>query len=242
VNSKGFTLRLENRLFSFPMPDALANQITNGDVARLRKPIDVLTMEVVEDGFVFVLANEEGKPENEVKYQPEHFGEYLQEIAKAGIPTETILSLGTTGAAGMLQTFFSWLNHKLAAEFERDIRSGKLTFDEARKIRKEVFDVPSFGRFFAQSFKNGDMPKGKRGKRTKYRREVEELYALACRTYRETAGLSWEAACFSATEQRPDLVPSSWCTDPDGNLRREAARYWDKSMYSQLSYRQSRDR
>lgn len=67
-------------------------------------------------------------------------------------------------------------------------------------------------------------------------------WAVIERIYRETPGLSWESACYSATEQRPDFVPPSWRADPDGNLKREAARYWDKSRYSQLSYRQNRDR
>jgi len=138
--------------------------------------------------------------------------------------------------------FYDWCNAKQAEVFEREIRAGNMTFEEAREARPEVFDVPAFQSFHAQLFRANQLPKGKKGKRAKYRREVEELYAMASRIYRETPGLSWEAACDSATEQRPDLVPPNWRADPGGNLKREAARYWDKSKYSQLSYRQRRDR
>ena len=110
-----------------------------------------------------------------------------------------------------------------------------------REIRKEVFDVPRFQRFLSKSFAGGDLPKRGKGKRRKHNQAVEDLYALACRIYKETPGISWEGACFTATETRPDLIPDSWKADPDGNLKREAARYWDDSIYTQREYRLSRD-
>ena len=242
MHKRGFTLRLGNGLYTFGMPDALASQITDGDEKRLSQPIDVLQMSITHDGFLFVTANSAGKARYDLKYEPGHFKDFIQSLNKAGVPLAAILKLDTTGATQILRAFYNWLNHKQADEFERYIKAGELTFEEVRNIRKEVFDVPKFERFFTQSFKDGNMPTAKKGKRRTYSRAVEELYALACRIYRETSGLSFESACYAATVQRADLVPSTWQTDPEGNLKRDAARYWDKSPYSQLSYRMSRDK
>jgi hypothetical protein len=241
VLKRGFTLRLRPHLFKLGMPSTLANQITGGDEGRLQEPIDILEMSVSTDGFHFVTADDLGNSKWELKYEPAHFPRFLADLCAASMPPAAVFNLNTAGSCKILVLFFNWLNEQQAAVFEQDIESGKLTFEEARDIRPEVFDVPTFQRFHAQRFKVGNMPKGKKGKRVKYRPEVEALYALACRIYREDTALSWEDACYSATEARPDLVPQSWHSDPDGNLKREAARYWDKSPYSQLSYRQRRD-
>jgi hypothetical protein len=242
MNTKGITLQLGDDLYTLEMPDTLANQITRGDEKRLRQPVNLFGMSITDDGCRFVTTNDAGEPAHELKYAPERFDDFIQSMDAAGAQRTAILKLGTSGARQMLRTFYSWLNHKQAEEFERGISAGELTFDEARTIRKEAFDVPQFAQFFAQSFKSGNMPTAKKGKRRTYSRSVEELYALACRIYRETPGLSFESACSAATEQRADLVPSGWVLDPDGNLKREAARYWDKSQYSQKSYRERRDR
>lgn len=247
---RGIRLRLPSgSILTLGMPSALAKQVTGEDEERLERPIDVLEMRVEESRFWFALADDAGKPEYEFVYEPlphdavgKPFDAFLAELAKAGITRPALQKLNTTGAEKVLNMFFAWCNAKQAEVFEREIRAGNMTFEDARESRPEVFDVPEFQSFHAQMFKADKLPKGKKGKRTKYRREVEELYALASRIYRETPGLSWESACYSATEQRPDFVPPSWRADPDGNLKREAARYWDKSRYSQLSYRQNRDR
>ena len=240
--TRGITLRLGQHLINLGMPTTLASQITDGDEERLKEPIDILEMSVCTDGFSFITADDLNNPKLELKYEPEHFARFLGDLSAASMPPSAVLNLNTAGACKILILFYNWLNEQQAAAFEQDIESGKLTFEEARDIRPEVFDVPAFQRFHAQRFKNGSMPKGRKGKRTTFRPEVEALYALACRIYRESPGLSWEYACYSATEARPDLVPQTWRSDPDGNLKREAARYWDKSLYSQLSYRQRRDR
>jgi hypothetical protein len=240
--AKGFTLRLGQLLFTLGMPSTLASRITDGDEARLKKPIDVLEMSVTADGFLFVTADDLGNPKFDLLYEPTHFSSFLSELSAASIKREAVLQLDTTGASAVLCLFNSWLNTKQAEVFEQDIRAGKMTFEEARDIRKEVFDVPSFARFFQNSWLADDMPKGKKGKRRCYSEDLEALYALACRIYHETPGTSFEEACYAATEQRPDLVPLSWKNDPDGNLKREATRYWDKSQYSQKNYREGRDK
>ncbi|PIA68467.1 hypothetical protein CDR19_21105 [Ectopseudomonas toyotomiensis] len=239
--AKGFTLRLGELLITLGMPSTLASQLTDGDEARLKKPIDALEVSITAEGFLFVTADDLGNPKLELKYEPAHFDRFLSELSTASIPREAIFRLDTAGASTILRLFYSWLNTKQAAVFEEDIRAGKMTFEEARDIRKEVFDVPSFARFFQDSWLTGDMPKGKKGKRRSYSENIEALYALACRIYHETPRMSFEEACYSATEQRPDLVPPSWSKDPDGNLKREATRYWDKSRYSQKNYRERRD-
>lgn len=234
--SKGLTLNVNGQIITLALPAVLAKRVVNDDEKQLEHPITVLEVSVTNTGFNFATAM------GVIHYEPEHFDDFTKDLGKAGVAHSSLLKLDTTGAAKILRAFYSWLNHKLAEEFERDIKAGTLTFEEARNIRKDVFDVPQFEHFFVQSFKAGNMPTAKKGKRRAYSSNVEELYALACRIYHETPRLSFESACFAATEQRSDLVPPKWCADPDGNLKREAARHWDKSPYSQLSYRQSRDR
>lgn len=196
---------------------------------------------IESDGFRFIVG-ELDAPLGWLRYVPERFSDFLDYMEKNGIPRAVIFASDFERTRRGLRIFRDWLTKECTAEFERDIRAGHLTFEEVREIQPLVFDVPAFQRFHAQLFKAHCLPKGRKGKRTKYRPKVEELYALACRIYRETPGLSWESACYSATERRPDLVPKSWLADAGGNLKRDAARYWDKSRYSQLSFRQSRDR
>lgn len=242
---RGPTIRLGSMLYSFGIPDALAAQITDDDPRRLRTPIDALSLSVDEEGFTFILADDAtGEPKTELKYEPNRFKDFLVDIGigQVGQQIANLSKLDPVASQQLLSVFFKWLNYKQSKVFESEIEAGVLTFEEAREIRPEVFDVPSFQRFHAEMFKQNQMPKRRKGKRAKYRREVEELYALACRIYRESTDLSWESACYAATERRPDLVPDTWRNDPDGNLKREAARYWDKSPYTQLSYRQQRDR
>jgi len=240
--ARGFTLRLGQHLFTLAMPSTLANRITDGDEARLLDPIDVLEMSITAKGFLFVTADDLGNPKLELLYEPTHFSRFLSELSAASMQREMIFRLNTTGASTILRLFNSWLNTKQADVFEEEIRAGKMTFEDARDTRKEVFDVPSFARFFQNSWLAGDMPKGKKGKRRSYSEDIEALYALACRIYHESPRISFEEACYAATEQRPDLVPLSWNKDPDGNLKREATRYWDKSRYSQKGYRERRDK
>lgn len=240
--TRGFTLRFEGRLITLGVPSTLATAITDGDESRLQEPINVLEMSVTDEGFLFVTADDLGNPKLELKYDPMHFGKFISELNVASISREAIFRLNSTGASNILFLFYSWLNNNQAAVFERDIRARKMTFEAARELRVEVFDVPTFARFFHKSWLSGDMPKAKKGKRRKHSPEVEGLYALACRIYYETPRLSFEEACYTATQQRPDLVPSRWSKDPDGNLKRVAARYWDQSRYSQKSYRERRDK
>ncbi|WP_339846834.1 hypothetical protein [uncultured Halopseudomonas sp.] len=239
--ARGFTLKLDAGLYTFGMPTALASQLVDDDESRLASPISVKEMRVIPDGFLFVIDPNSGPPFYELKYEPEDFAEFLKELGQSGVSRSALLSLDTVGASSIFKTFYEWMNHKLAELFERDIKAGKLTFEEARELRKEVFDIPAFADFFKASWLAGDMPKGKKGKRRSFNRNVEELYAFASRIYRENQGKSWEDACGDAIEQNPGLVPAGWAADPEGNLKREAARYWDKSEYSQLSYRKARD-
>lgn len=243
MGAKGFTLRLGSDLYTFGVPNTLASRITNGDEERLNAPIDVLELSIVEDGFIFVTANDENAPGHEIKYVPHCFGDFkkhLQTISLEAWPA--VLKLETAGAAAILRLFYQWMNDKFAELAMAQIEGGELAFEDVREARKEVFKVPAFQRFVAEKYAADDMPKRSQGKRRKHVQAVEDLYALACRIYRETPSLSFEAACYMATEQRPDLVPPTWKTDPDGNLKRDAARYWDSSPYSQLSYRIERDR
>lgn len=245
MEPRGIIIRTKDGIkHTVGMPYTLASRICNCDETRLQRPFDAIEVSVIEKGFQFVLAIDDGQPPRKINYAPDHFDHFIDDTCKrTGMSRAAISGLNSNDAATLLRAFSDWLNHKQAEEFEREIRAGNLTFEEARKFRKEVFDVPSFKDFFAHSFKTDTMPKGKQGKRPKYRRNVEELYGLASRIYRESPGISWEEACYLAPEQRPDLIPENWDTDSAGDtLKREAARYWDKSQYSQLSYRESRDR
>lgn len=240
--ARGFTLRLGQHLFTLGMPFTLASRITDGDETRLLEPIDVLGMSVNAKGFLFITADDKGDPKLELIYEPAIFSRFLSELNDLSIQHEALFNLDTAGTIAVFCLFYSWMNTKQAAVFEEDIRAGNLTFEEAREIRKEVFDVPRFAQFFQKSWLANDMPKGKKGKRRNHSEQVEALYALACRIYRETPSISFEDACYAATEQRPELVPLTWRKDPDGNLKREATRYWDKSQYSQKDYRERRDK
>jgi hypothetical protein len=240
--TRGFTLKLNDELYTFRMPSVLARQLVDDDESRLTSPINVKEMRVIADGFLFVINPNSSQPPYEVKYKPEDFEEFLKELDQSGAPISALLSLDMVGASNLFRAFYKWMNYKLAELFERDIKAGKLTFEEARELRKEVFDIPAFSDFFKASWLADDMPKGKKGKRRSFNRNIEELYATASRIYRENPGKSWEDACGDAIEQNPALVPARWAADPEGNLKREAARYWDKSEYSQLSYRKARDK
>lgn len=243
MSARGFTLRLGSDTYTFGMPNTLATRITGGDEDRLNAPIDVLVLSIVEDGFLFVTANDEGKPAHEVKYAPQCFPEFKEHMRTLSTGVwPAVLKLETTGAKAILKLFYQWMNDQFAELAMARIEDGALTFEDVREARREVFKVPAFQRFVAEKYAADDMPKRGIGKRRKHNQAVEDLYALACRVYRETPGLSFEAACYMATEYRPDLVPPTWKADPDGNLKRDAARYWDGSCYSQLSYRMVRDR
>ncbi|MNZ95180.1 hypothetical protein D3C78_1143140 [compost metagenome] len=239
---QGVTLRIRGLgTVDISIPETLTRGMIEGvDEHRTRQPFDVQDMRILEDGFYFLVDIDDDCPSGYFRISLEKFSHFLEDLERCGMKRDKVLTLEGAKAAVFVPLYRRWITEQFASECERAIRSGELTFEEARKIRKEVFDVPWVRKFFAECFKSGNMPQGKKGKRTKHRREVEELYALACRIYRENPDHSWEAACYLATEQRPGLVPASWETDPDGNLKREAARYWDKSPYSQLSFRQSR--
>ncbi|GAC1034393.1 hypothetical protein thsps21_52220 [Pseudomonas sp. No.21] len=242
MSNRGFTLRILGHRYFFGMPNTLADQITGGIAERLQTPIDVLEISVEEDGFLFLTADDAGKPKYELKYEPKEFpGFKLQIQTMSPSFWATTLKLDTQASLKILHLFYHWLNHKFAESAEESIIKGELTFEDVREIRSEAFQVPSFQRFFSESFAAGNLPKRTKGKRRKHNSDIEDLYALACRIYRETPQLSWEVACFEATVRRADLVPASWRKDPEGNLKREAARYWDDSRYSQKSYRENRD-
>ncbi|WP_147310751.1 hypothetical protein [Pseudomonas citronellolis] len=242
MNQRGFTLRLFGHRYSFGMPNTLADQITGGDRERLQEPIDVLELSVVEDGFLFVTANDAGEPAYELKYEPSDFPGFRQCIQTiAPWAWAATLKLDTPAAAAILHLFYHWINYKFAEIAEKLILKGEMTFEDVREIRSEAFQVPRFQRFFSESFVAESLPKRTKGKRRKHNPAIEDLYALACRIYKESPNLSWEAACFEATNRRADLVPASWRHDPEGNLKREAARYWDGSRYSQKDYRERRD-
>lgn len=243
MGTKGFTLRLGSDLYTLEMPNTLASQITNGDEDRLSTPIDVLSLSIADDGFIFVTTNDWGGPRYDVKYAPHCFPEFKKHLQTAlPVVWPAVLNLKTAGAAAILRLFYQWMNDQFSELAIARIEDGTLTFEDVREVRKEVFKVPTFQQFVAEKYAADDMPTRGTGKRRKHNQAVEDLYALACRIYRETPDLSFEAACYMATEQRPDLVPPTWKADPDGNLKREAARYWDGSRYSQLSYRMARDR
>ncbi|MCC6076041.1 hypothetical protein ACFPTX_16070 [Pseudomonas sp. GCM10022188] len=197
---------------------------------------------MVANGFRFLFADDSGELTGWISHYPERFGDFLDHMEAHGIPRAVALDSDTARATLGVRLFSDWLTNEKAIEFERDIRAGLLTFEDARRVHPGVFKAPAFQRFFALAFAAGKLPRGKPGKRRIHNPKVEALYALACRIYRETPGLSFEAACADATEQRPDLVPDTWREEPGRNLLREATRYWDKSPYSQLSYRQSRDK
>lgn len=229
--------------WSFEMPAILAQQLTGEDPERLKTPLKARELRVAEKGFNFVIEGEEGRPDLEMIYEPVGFPLFLEEMSQLGISNEAILAYGskTAGAHKLNVVFRDWCDAKIATDFESAIKANKLTFEEARDIRKQAFDVPRFAAFFKERWLSGTMPKARKGKRRAYSQNVRELYALASRIYRQTPGISFEAACFEATAKRPDLIPAGWSKEPDDNLKREAARYWDKSPYSLLSYRQDRD-
>lgn len=229
------TLLLPGATARFPIPATLTAGILP------EHPLPVLDARIGEDGFRF-LVGESQAPLGWLRYNPERFADFLDDWEMNGTPRAAIfasdLALSTYG----LRQYNEWADRQTAAAFIHDIQAGHLTFEEAKKIRPTAFNVPELQKFLAQSFATDQMPRRRPGKRRKPRPEVVELYALACRIYRESPGMSWEYACHLSTAQRPDLVPPEWQKDPDGNLKREAARYLDKSPYSQLSYRESRDK
>ncbi|SDU04742.1 hypothetical protein SAMN05216296_1471 [Pseudomonas pohangensis] len=253
MEPRGIIIRIkEGHEIILGLPFTLASRICNDDEQRLQRPFDAIEVSVIEKGFQFVLAIDDGQPSPKIIYAPDHFDHFIADTCELeGTTRAAIYGLNSSDAATLLRAFSDWLNHKQAEEFEREIKAGNLTFDEARKIRKEVFDVPSFKDFFAHSFKTDTMPKGKPGKRTVHRQNVIELYALACRIYVENPGIRWSSyykkgtACHEAVKLRPDLVPRNWGGDDiskGDRLRREAERTLDKGPHSQLTYRKSRGR
>lgn len=239
----GFKLQLpEGSFLHFFMPSVLVSDLTNGDEEKLRQPLKVHDVRIMENGFQFIFDKNEKLSVAFIRHKPEFFDEYLSLLVAQGVPLSLILDSNTVRATRGVILYCNWKTHRIAAKLEREIRAGMRTFEEVRTTHNEVFMVPSFQKFFTECFMTDTMPKAKKGKRRTHDPYIEALYALACRIYRETLRLSFEKACEAAVEQRPDLVPLSWREDPVGNLKREATRYWDKSAYSQLSLRQSRDK
>ena len=226
------TLKLPKATIFFPMPDTLPS----GELPK--HPLPVSDAFITENGFSFVIPSIGGW----IRYLPELFERWLEHMGRLGVTRDVLFAADLIATSGAVQRFKEWLQAEAASEFERDIRAELLTFDEARDICPDAFKVPSFQRFLSESFAAKQMPRQKKGKRPTFCPLERDLYALACRIYKENLDSSWEGACYAATMQRPDLVPEKWRKDPDGNLKRAAARKWDKSNYSQLSYRLSRDR
>ncbi len=239
----GFTLRMPGgSIAAVRMPFELAKALTKGNVERLQQPIDVEAMHADMVGFWLFLA-----PAIDVvsqcvyRYMPEHFPQFIADQIKAGATQAQLQTKDTQQALAILAKFDDWSAIKQAEVFERDILAGKITFADAKEINPKAFRVPSFQAMLAQHYFSG-MPAGKKGKRKTHSPTVLELYAVACRIYRENPEISFETACMDAVEQRPDLVPVSWRNDPAGNLKRESIRTWDKSIHSQKSWREDRDK
>jgi hypothetical protein len=240
MDQRGIIIKLSDGFeITVAIPYTLASRVSDGCEERLLRSFDALETRVIEDGFVFRLASDTGGPAKLLTCRPEHFNTFL---AEEGMINSDLLNLDSDGAASILLAFCKWGYKKQAEEFERDIMAGELTFEEVRTISPEAFNSPNLQKLLASRFKTDTMPKSRRGKRFKYRQAVHELYALACRVYRETPGLSFENACGDACDARPELVPGAWINDPGGNLKREAFRHWDVSTHSQKSYREFRDR
>ncbi|MCY1388547.1 hypothetical protein D3C87_806910 [compost metagenome] len=222
---------------TFHAAKTLASAVSEGNEERLSSPFDVLAAEVNANGFVMVIGLEPGRPDYGkcFRYCPNGFQEFLLIWEKTGVTRQQIFDLDTDGTAKLLCAFIEWADERNADNFIRDIRAGLLTVNDARKIRPDVFNRPRFADFIA-----GDLPPGKRGKRAAHRPDEFELYALACKFYRESTVLSLLAACDKAITQRPDLVPDSWDADeaPE-TLKRRVANYWDKSIYTHYCYRMS---
>lgn len=226
------TFKLPTGLFRFSAPDTLPS----GDLPK--HPLLVTDGFIAEGGFSLSSPSAGGW----FTYLPDHFERWLDYMDRFGVSRSVLFAADFLKSAVALGLFKRWALTETANEFERDIRAGSLTFEEARDICPDVFKVASFQQFHSLRYAAYQMPQRKKGKRPRYCPREEALYALACRIYKENHDSSWEGACYAATVQRPDLVPEKWRKDPDGNLKRAAARKWDKSVYSQLSYRQSRDK
>lgn len=243
MSSARIALRLSGVVtHTVTLPQTLAEGLA--DAERLARPFNVSRVRVIPQGFLFTLAPDGDSPRDfpggELRDVREDFPAFLRAMEEVGLPPARALQFEGEPAIGLLVSLGRWLDHQAAADFERDIRAGAITFEEARDIRPAVFDVPHFQAFLAQCFKSNSMPKGRKGKRFTYSANVENLYALACRLYSDDPKLSLESACWAATEQRPDLVPPTWQAAPDETLKREALRIWDKSRWSQLGLRQRR--
>ncbi|SFJ07912.1 hypothetical protein SAMN05216206_3459 [Pseudomonas guineae] len=239
MDPRGIIIKVRDGfVITLSAPYTLASQLSDGCEERLLRPFNALRTSAKEDGFAFCLAGDSGERVRQLTYKPDHYSAFLCDQGVLGCDA---LSLDSEAAADLLLAFGEWLNSKQAEEFERDILAGDMTFEEARAISPKAFNMPRLQKLLVERFKTDSMPKGRPGKRTKYRREVEELYGLACRIYRETPGISWEEACDESTSKRPELVPATWIKDPGGSLEKQACRYWDKSNYSQKTYRDSRD-
>lgn len=228
-------------MLHLPLPDTLLLGVFVHDDRRAERPFDALDVMIFPSGFIFELGDDDGTPLGYLRHTLNDFPDFLADLDKIGLNRSAIFSLPTAAAKHFIQLFDRWLTLEFAHRFVRDIRAGKMTFEDARNIRKEAFTVPFFQHFHAQSFASGNMPKVKKVRARRHDKKVEALYALSCRIYRETPKLSYERACEFAIEQRPDLVPPTWQEDPVATLKREAARYWDKSRYSQQTFRQNRD-
>lgn len=142
---KGFTLRLGSDLYTLGMPNTLASRITNGDEERLNAPIDVLELSIVEDGFIFVTANDENAPGHEIKYVPHCFGDFkkhLQTISLEAWPA--VLKLETAGAAAILRLFYQWMNDKFAELAMAQIEGGEPALRMLGRPAKKYLKCPLF--------------------------------------------------------------------------------------------------
>lgn len=224
-------------------PDTLLSGQFEDD-SRFDRPFNVIGVRIFSEGIIFEVTEDDGTPLWPLRVPIFRFPAFLNDMTRLGLieNIETLHTIPHAEAMKFIPRFQNWLTIVLAQQFELEIKAGNMTFEEARKFRKDVFSVPSFRCHYEECFASGKMPKGKKGKRRIHSPNIENLYALANRIHKEDPTLSFEAACWDAVEQRPDLVPDSWKIDPGGNLKREASRFWDKSPYSQLTFRQNRDR
>ncbi|UVE16812.1 hypothetical protein NVV93_14575 [Pseudomonas sp. LS44] len=234
---RGITFLLPNgEQLQEDVPWQVASALLGVTCEQLADPIQVHEVRLLDDGFSLAVDDKDGLWQT-ILFVPRWFSRYRNTI----LSRQELEPKDSIEASNMLVLFVVASNDLVSRRTRKLIEAGLVDFDDVKNDLPEVLFHPEFMPFLVEKFSEGMAPANKSWKQP----DPElghELYELAVAIQVKAGKLSWNKAMAQAIEQRPDLVPASWRSDPADSLKKATQRSIEKSRFSLKGWRRPGDK